>query len=141
MILLSVLCAFLAATFDSVRIFQTSNEAGDAASRALSIVQEPFLALSIFIRYLFFLEYATRSPDHTGDPQFVSYDGAQVRLEWNATAGCSFQEGEAPPESQPEQGGGEKGVHCERESVERGEALLEIDGQQAQAVALAPGQA
>ncbi|EJD40368.1 hypothetical protein AURDEDRAFT_115877 [Auricularia subglabra TFB-10046 SS5] len=81
LILLSVLCGFLAATIDSIRIFQTSN--GDAASRALFIAQEPFVALSVFIRYLFFLEYATRSPDQTGtkNPRWSAWPVPRILCE------------------------------------------------------------
>ncbi|EJD43041.1 hypothetical protein AURDEDRAFT_185803 [Auricularia subglabra TFB-10046 SS5] len=66
LILLSVLSAFLGVTFDSFRIFQTSSDPTDTTTRTLLVLRELFIAVSIFIRYLFFLEYASRSPDSTG---------------------------------------------------------------------------
>ncbi|KAH7101804.1 hypothetical protein BKA62DRAFT_618341 [Auriculariales sp. MPI-PUGE-AT-0066] len=76
--LLSVLAAFLGVTFDLFRIFQASDDPSDQATRSLLVLREVFLAASIFIRYLFYLEYASRWPDNT-----TSVENLAVRwLEW-----------------------------------------------------------
>ena len=72
--LLSVLAVFLAVTFDLFRIFQASDDPTDPATRSLLVLREVFLAAGIFIRYLFYLEYASRWPDST-----TSIDSLAVR--------------------------------------------------------------
>lgn len=63
LVLLSIFAAFLAVTFDLFRIFQTDNNPRDQTTRVLLILRELFLAVALFVRYLFFLEYASRWPD------------------------------------------------------------------------------
>lgn len=39
------------------------------------------------------------------DPRFVSYDGAQLQIEWSAPAGCGFKD----DKNEGGEGGGENG--------------------------------
>lgn len=73
-ILISVLAAFLGVTVDLFRIFQTTNRQGDDATHTLLVFREVLLALGIFIRYLFFIDYAARS----------SGADTEQRMRWSA---------------------------------------------------------